>query len=54
MSALSRHLRAEAQAICAAQPGYGTPRYRGNPYEAVALEQHADRLEGRGFYRRRR
>jgi hypothetical protein len=34
-------LEAKASAICEAQPGYGTPAYRGDPYEAVALQQQA-------------
>jgi hypothetical protein len=37
-------LRAEALAICKAQPGYGSPAYRGDPYEAIILQQQADRL----------
>jgi hypothetical protein len=41
-----RHLEA-ARAICRAQPGYGTPSYRGDPYEAVSLQQKAARLMGR-------
>lgn len=40
-------LRARAKVICEAEPGYGTPAYRGDPYEAVALQQEADRIEPR-------
>lgn len=47
---LARALRAEARAICKAQPGYGTGRYRGDPYEAVALQQHAAQLESRQHF----
>ena len=32
-------LMASAAAICEAQPGYGTPDYRGDPPEAVALHK---------------
>lgn len=39
-----RSLWARARKICRAQPGYGTPAYRGDPYEAVALYQKAERL----------
>ena len=46
---LARTLRAEARALCRAQPGYGSPSYRGDPYEAVALQQHADWLEHKGY-----
>lgn len=41
-------LRYEAREICRAQEGYGSPHYRGDPYEAVAKYQEADRLDGRG------
>lgn len=41
----ARRLRKKARDICKAQPGYGTPGYRGDPYEAVALQQEAERLE---------
>lgn len=40
-------LRREARAIIRNQPDYGTPRFRGVCYEAVALLQAADRLDGR-------
>lgn len=40
-------LRAEADAICRAEPGHGTGLYRGDPLEAVALQQEADRREAR-------
>ena len=40
-------LRARAQAIREAQPGYGTDQYRGDPLEAVGLDQRADELEGK-------
>jgi hypothetical protein len=43
-----RTLQARARKICRAQPGYGTPHYRGDPYEAVALQQEAERLYWRG------
>ena len=36
-------LRERSRKICQAQPGYGTPAYRGDPYEAVALQQQASR-----------
>lgn len=39
--------QAHARAICRAQPGYGTPSYRGDPCEAVALQQRAERTLGR-------
>lgn len=32
-----------ARRICQEQPGYGTPAYRGDPYEAVASQQLAER-----------
>lgn len=37
-------LERRARAICRAQPGYGSSDYRGDPYEAVALQQQAERL----------
>jgi hypothetical protein len=37
-------LEAKARAICEAQPGYGSPAYRGDPMEAVALQQQAERM----------
>lgn len=40
-----RALRIKATEICKRQPGYGSHHYRGDPYEAVALQQEADRLE---------
>lgn len=40
-------LQMRALEICRRQPGYGSPEYRGDPYEAVALQQEADRLERR-------
>lgn len=45
--AVARLYLQEARAICRAQPGYGTPRYRGDPPEAVALYQCAERALGR-------
>lgn len=32
-----------ASRLCAEQPGYGTHQYRGDPYEAVAHQQLAER-----------
>jgi hypothetical protein len=43
----ARELRAKARAICQAEPGYGTPAYRGDPLEAVALQQEAERLKNK-------
>jgi hypothetical protein len=34
-----------ATGICRKQPGYGTPAYRGDPWEAVALQQQAARAQ---------
>lgn len=44
---LAKCYRQQAQELCEAQPGYGTPSYRGDPLEAVGLRQAADRLEQR-------
>jgi hypothetical protein len=37
-------LMAAADALCAAEPGHGTPDYRGDPAPAVSYRQQADRL----------
>lgn len=42
---LARRLRRRANEICKAQPGYGSPAYRGDPWQAIALRQQADRLD---------
>jgi hypothetical protein len=42
---LATRLRAQAKAICEAQPGYGTPSYRGDPYNAVAIREFAEHLD---------
>ncbi len=38
-------LRDRADHLCQAQPGYGTPAYRGDPLEAVGLRQQADAID---------
>jgi hypothetical protein len=41
----SKHkLLEQARKLCEAEPGYGTGFYRGDPYEAVLLQQEADAL----------
>lgn len=42
----ARRLRARATAICK-QAGAGQPGYRGDPLEAVALQQEAQRISPR-------
>lgn len=37
-------LESKARLICEAQPGYGSGQYRGDPYDAVALKQEAERI----------
>lgn len=37
-------LRSEAARLCEAEPGHGTPAYRGDPMRAVSLQQQADRF----------
>jgi hypothetical protein len=43
---LARRIRKQALDLCQSQPGYGTGNYRGDPWEAVAMQQQADKLEG--------
>ncbi len=41
--ALARDHERRAHRLCASQPGFGSHRYRGDPPEAVADQQMADR-----------